>query len=167
MANWFRIYDDHLDESRFRYALDKLTDVGWVWIGILTECCKHRSDTIKWGKEAHELFGFSDRLKVPIPTVNEAVNLLCEIKYVKRMNGHLKVLKWNDKQSDYCTRRQRGDYRKYRRVSDNIGENPKISHRGEERRGDKSRGGPRSSGTAERPCKRNRGRTVFRCQRII
>lgn len=141
MANWFKVYETDMDESRLKYALDKLPETGWVWFGILSECCKHRSDTIRWSDKAHELFGFSDRLKVSIPKVNEAINLLCEIDYISRDNGHIKVLKWNDKQSDYCRRKEAGDYSKngqYPIVSDNIGEYPLEERRGEESRREES-----------------------------
>lgn len=134
MANWFKIYETDLDETRLKYALNKLPEVGWVWIGILSECCKHRSDTIRWSDGEIELFGFSDRLKVSIPKVNEAINMLCEIGYIQKLKGALKVLKWNEKQSEYNHRKQRGDYQ-------NRGDSPIVSDKSiksplEERRGE-------------------------------
>lgn len=136
MANWFKVYETDLDDTRLKYALNKLPEVGWVWMGILSECCKQRSDTIRWSPKEHELFGFSDRLKVSIPKINEAIILLVEIEYVERVEGGLKVPKWPDKQSDYCVRKDRGDYKKngqYRRVSDNIGDSPREEKRGDEK----------------------------------
>ena len=137
MANWFKVYETDLDETRLKYALDKLPEVGWVWMGILSECCKHRSDTIRWSHQHHELFGFSDRLKVSIQKLNEAIKLLHEIEYIVVEGHSLKVLKWKDKQSEYCVRKERGDYR---RVSENIGGSPLEERRGEEKRVEEKRG---------------------------
>lgn len=131
MANWFKIYETDLDEKRLKYALNKLPEVGWVWIGILSECCKHRSDTIRYSQSEIDLFGFSDALKVSIPKINAAVNLLSEIEYIEKGTDFIKVLKWSEKQSEYNSRKVRGDYR---RTSENIGESPLEERRGEERR---------------------------------
>lgn len=137
MANWFKLYETDLDETRMRYAMSQLPEVWPVWTGVLMECCKHRGDTFSWGLEDHELFGFSERLKISIPKVNEAINLLCSIHYIEKSNGTLKVLKWNEKQDDYLARKARGDYEKVRtsrRVSESIGGSPLEERRGEEKK---------------------------------
>jgi hypothetical protein len=133
MANWFKIYETDLDEKRLKFALSKLPEVGWVWIGILSECCKHSSDTIRWSEDEIDIFGFSDAMKVSIPKVNHAIQLLCEISYIEKKDGKLRVIKWNEKQSEYNHRKQRGDYR---RLSDNIGDSPLEERRGEENKGE-------------------------------
>lgn len=150
MANWFKIYETDLDEKRLKYALSKLPEVGWVWIGILSECCKHRSDTIRWSEDEVDIFGFSDAMKVSIPKVNHAVQILCEINYVEKLEGKLRVIKWMEKQSEYNFRKQRGDYR---RVSDKSGESPLEERRGEEirREESESKSTPPSQGFAEAP----------------
>jgi hypothetical protein len=149
MANWFKIYETDLDESRLKYALNKLPEVGWVWIGILSECCKHRSDTIRWSDKLHEVFGFSDRLKVSIPKINEAVNVLVEIEYITVTGDRLKVLKWKEKQSEYNHRKERGDYQ-------SIGESPIVSDKSvksplEERRGEENKGEEKEKKVASLP----------------
>jgi uncharacterized phage protein (TIGR02220 family) len=147
MANWFKLYETDLDETRMRYAMSKLPEVWPVWTGILMECCKHRGDTIKWGKESHELFGFSDRLKISIPIVNQAISLLSEIHYIEKRGDCLRVLKWGEKQDDYLLRKSQGYWQKRREIK-NVTVNHSESHieerrgeeiKGEEKRGDKSK----------------------------
>ena len=148
MANWFKIYETDLDEKRLKYALNKLPEVGWVWIGILSECCKHRSDTIRWSQSEVDIFGFSDAMKVSIPKINHAIKILCEINYIEEIEGKLRVIKWNEKQSEYNHRKQRGDYR---RLSDTIGDSPLEERRGEEIRREESRDVARAPEFAETP----------------
>lgn len=120
MANWFKIHETDLDETRMRYAMSKLPAVWPVWTALLMECCKHKSDTFPWGSDEQELFGFSDRLKISIPVVSQAVGILEETGYIKIEGNSLKVLRWNEKQNDYLIRKKRGDY-------DNRGESPIIA----------------------------------------
>lgn len=150
MANWFKLYETDLDETRMRFALTKLPEVWPVWTAILMECCKHRDANIRWGASDQELFGFADRLKISIPKVNEAINILCSIEYVKKSNGHLNVLKWNEKQDDYLARKSRGywDKRKKSQCFTVKHEKKSVSHieerRGEEKREEKSTPSERS-----------------------
>ncbi len=132
MADWFKFYENDLDETRFQYAIHQLVEVCPVWVGILSECCRHKSDTIRWGNNEIELFGFSQRLNVSVPKVNEAIKLLVDIDYISRGENTLKVLKWSYKQSDYCQRIKRATPNSVRTVSE------QCSLRGEERRVDKS-----------------------------
>lgn len=139
MANWFKFSENDIDEPRLQYAIGELPEVLNVWLLILSECCRHRSGLVKWSQNQYELLGYSRRLNVTVPKINEAIRLLKEILYVEQSADSLKVLKWNDKQGDYLTRKQRGDYanrtankRVYPRVSDIIGESPTEERRGEE-----------------------------------
>ena len=105
MADWFKFYENDLDETRLQYAIAKLPEVVPVWVGILSECCRHKASTISWGKDEIELFGFSRRLNISIPKVNEAVNLLREIRYISTQDDHISVIKWAKKQSEYCQKK--------------------------------------------------------------
>lgn len=131
MADWFKFYENDLDETRLQYAIAKLPEVIPVWVGILSEACRHKSGTVSWGKDEIELFGFSRRLGVTIPKVNEAINLLIEIRYITKQNDQLTVVKWGDKQSEYCQKKAR--------VPSVSGHTP-DSVRLEERRGEEKRG---------------------------
>lgn len=133
MADWFKFYENDLDETRFQYALHQVSEVCSVWVGILSECCRHKSDTIRWGSNEIELFGFSQRLNVSVPKVNEAIKLLIDIDYISKGENTLKVLKWNTKQSDYCSRIKRRGPNSVRTVSE------QCSPRGEESRVDKKK----------------------------
>lgn len=105
MADWFKFYDNDLDDTRLQYAISKLPEVVSVYVGILSECSRHKSATIRWGDNAIELFGFSRRLGISVPKVNEAVNILKEIDYITHSNGHISVTDWDSKQSEYCQRK--------------------------------------------------------------
>lgn len=137
MANWFKIFEVDLDETRMRYALSKLPETWPVWTAILMECCKHRADRFPWGQDEQELFGFSDRLKISIPKVNAAIAILCEIRYTELKYGILIVLKWNEKQDDYLARKSQG-YWANRREAKKVTVNHSESHI-EERRGEEIR----------------------------
>lgn len=102
MADWFKFYENDLDETRLQYAISKLPEVVSVWVGLLSECCRHKSNCISWGADEIELFGFSRRLNISIPKVNEAINLLLEIRYISSTDSHIAVIKWDKKQSEYC-----------------------------------------------------------------
>lgn len=155
MANWFKLYETDLDETRMRFALTKLPEVWPVWTAILMECCKHRDANIPWGASDQELFGFADRLKISIPKVNEAINILCSIEYVKKSNGHLNVLKWNEKQDDYLARKSRGywDKRKKSQCFTVKHEKKSDSHieerRGEEKREEENKEPSNSAGAGD------------------
>lgn len=145
MADWFKFYENDLDEIRLRYAVSKLPEVIPVWVGILSEACRHKSETVSWGSDAIELFGFSSRLNVSIPKVNEAISLLVEIRYITKTDTHITVTKWHEKQSEYCQKRtkrqnQTGDQNPNskpviptmsRQCPDSVGQEER---RGEERR---------------------------------
>ena len=102
MADWFKFYENDLDETRLQYAISKLPEVVSVWVGLLSECCRHKCCNVSWGKDEIELFGFSRRLNISIPKVNEAVNILREIRYIAIEENHISVIKWDKKQSEYC-----------------------------------------------------------------
>lgn len=140
MADWFKFYENDIDETRLQYAIANLPEVLPVWVGILSELCRHKSDTIRWGDNEIELFGFSRRLNISIPKVNEAVNLLVKIDYIERGENTLKVLKWSSKQSEYCQKKDKRNAAQAVEKSDSV---PTVSRqcppRGEERREEKNR----------------------------
>lgn len=105
MADWFKFYENDLDETRLQYAISKLPEVIPVWVGILSEACRHKVGTLSWGSDEIELFGFSRRLGVSIPKVNEAINILAEIRYIAKGEDSITVIKWGEKQSEYCQKR--------------------------------------------------------------
>lgn len=154
MADWFKFYENDLDETRFQYAIHQLVEVCPVWVGILSECCRHKSDTIRWGNNEIELFGFSQRLNVSVPKVDEAIKILVDIDYISRGENTLKVLKWKDKQSDYCQRLNRTTPNSVRTVSE------QCSLRGEERRGDKSTKVQSPNGSLLFECEEQKAETV-------
>ena len=136
MADWFKFYENDLDETRLQYAISKMPEVVSVWVGILSEACRHKQGTISWGDDSIELFGFSRRLGLSMPKVNEGVNLLCEIRYISKSDNFINILKWNEKQSEYCRWKEKKTDAKKESV-------PRVSlecpPRGEERRVDKNR----------------------------
>lgn len=138
MANWFKLFECDLDETRMRYGMSKLPEVWPVWTALLMECCKHKSGIIPWESTEQQLFGFSERLKISIPKVNLAIQTLCEMEYCSIASGQLNVLKWNEKQDDYLHRKSQGYWDK-RKASQCLTVNHGDSHI-EERRGEESKG---------------------------
>lgn len=134
VADWFKFYENDLDETRLQYAISKLPEVIPVWVGILSEACRHKSGTVSWGDDSIELFGFSRRLGISVPKVNEAVVLLCEIRYITRANSHITVTKWDEKQSEYCQKKTR-----LQNQSKTVSGHTPDSVRQEERRGEEKR----------------------------
>lgn len=142
MADWFKFYENDLDEIRLQYAVAQLPEVIPVWVGILSEACRHKSGTVSWGNDEIELFGFSKRLGVSIPKVNEAINVLQKIRYIERGTNTLTIIKWDEKQSEYCQKKtskqnQRGD-KNPMRVGTVSGHSRDIVGQ-EERRGEEKR----------------------------
>jgi hypothetical protein len=143
VADWFKFFENDLDEIRFQWAVHQLSGVCPVWVGILSECCRHKSDTIRWNDSDHEIWGFGNRLNQTPEVVRESVKLLEKIEYVKREGNMLKVLKWKVKQSEYC---QKKDRKNTKDEPENPPKHPESVRtvsgecppRGEERRGEES-----------------------------
>lgn len=130
MADWFKFYENDIDDSRLQYAIDKLPEVLSIWIGLLAECCKHKSQTIPWSHNEVQLFGFSRRLNVNLGKVNLAINLLIEIGFIKRDVDTITVQDWNKKQSEYCQWSQKNtNKRKPKKVSGHSRDGVRLEER--------------------------------------
>lgn len=139
MADWFKFYENDLDETRLQYAIAKLPEVVSVWVRTLSECCRHKSDTFRWGSNI-ELFGFSSRLGITPEKVTRAIELLAEIDYVEIGDNYIKVLKWGAKQSEYCQWKQRHQNNPTPQTRERVRTPSGVSsRRGEENRGDEKR----------------------------
>jgi hypothetical protein len=136
MADWFKFFENGLDEPRLQYAIGQLPEVTPVWVGILSECCRTKSGVITWDDDEAYLMGFSRRLNVSVPKVNEAVNLLKRIRYNEIASGLLTVLKWSTLQSEYMRKKERVKQPVSGQSPDKVGFCPP---RGEERRGEEKR----------------------------
>lgn len=136
MADWFKFYADFFDHPRFQYAIHQLPEVCPVTVLILTEHCRHRSDTISWSGDEVDLLGFSAKINVSAAKINEAVKLLEKIRFIEVSGGAIKFLKWNDLQSEYCRKVKRNKEKLSGHSPDMSGQCPP---RGEERRVDKKR----------------------------
>lgn len=145
MADWFKFYENDLDETRLQYAVSKLPEVIPVWVGILSEACRDKSGTISWRDDEIELFGFSRRLGVSIPKVNEAINILIEIRYITKQDQTITILKWGKKQSEYCQKKKVADHKTGQNDSPKKDSVPTVSRQCpdnvllEERRGEEIR----------------------------
>ena len=137
MADWFKFYNDGLDEPRFQFAISEHSEVTSVWLVILSEASKKRSATITWRDQDFELFGFARKINVSVPILNECINLLERIGYITRTPGEIRVEGWDARQSDYAKGLAKGYYKA---TSKTLASNSLVSTiRGEERRGDKKR----------------------------
>lgn len=150
MADWFKFYENDIDEMRMQWAIGEHREVISVWIVLLSEACRHKDGTLSGYSQDFELFGISKRINVSVPIINECINLLLKINYLEKLSdGSLKIRKWEDKQSEYCQKKTRlqnqsGDnhHTKLPKKTDIVpivsGQCPE-SVRQEERRGDKIR----------------------------
>jgi len=103
MANWFKMYENGLDEPRMKYAIQKNPNTVAVWIWILTECCRNRSDQFDYSKFVQ--FGASQTINMPESDVVSVIDILHEIGYIVLSDDSIKVPKWNERQSEYCRKK--------------------------------------------------------------
>lgn len=148
MADWFKFFENGLDEPRLQYAIGQLCEVTPVWVGILSECCRTKSGQIAWDDDEAYLMGFSRRLNVSVGKVNEAVNLLKRIRYIEVESGTLTVLKWKDLQSEYMRKKERTKPPVSGHSPEGVGLCPP---RGEEKRVEDRRGEERNGHSVELP----------------
>lgn len=138
MADWFKFYVDGLDEPRFRYAMRSMVEVCPVWLVILSECGRTKSDTIEWSGDEVDLLGWSEKATVSPAKLNEAINLLAKIRYITITENHITVRKWNDLQSDYCRKFASKKPKIVRQSPTKSDKVPLEERRGEEIREDKN-----------------------------
>ena len=138
MADWFKFFNDDLDSKELQYALSEQPLVAGVWLAILSEASKKRSQTIPWSDSDFELIGFARKVNVSPPIFNQCLGLLERVGLIKRSGQSMEVLTWERVQSDYAKGLAKGYYEK---TSKTLASNSVVSTvRGEERRGDENRG---------------------------
>lgn len=142
MADWFRFYNDGLDEPRFQFAISEQPLVTSVWLVILSEASKKRCSKITWRDADFELLGFARKVNVSAPIFNQCVGLLERIGYIKREEGSITIPGWEQLQSNYARGVDRGYYKDTNKTL--VSKSLDTSVRGEERRGDKSRKGTKA-----------------------
>jgi len=131
MADWFKMYENGIDEGRFKYALAKNPLALNVWVWVLSECCRCKSDTIDGGK--FDVFGAHQKLNIPEESIQKCLDLLADVSYISLQDNKITVLKWNKRQSDYCRRQSAQCADSVRTVSE------QSLTRGEEKRGEEKR----------------------------
>lgn len=124
MADWFKFYNDGLDSKGMQFAMAEQPLVTSVWLVIMSEASKNRSNKIKWADEDFELIGFARRINVTVPQFNQSITLLERIKYITREGGFIVVHGWDKLQSDYARGVDRGYYKK---TSDTLASNSLVS----------------------------------------
>lgn len=117
MADWFKFYNDSIDEPRLQWAVSEQAEVLPVWVLILSECSKHYSGTLSWRDKDYELLGYARKINVSPAKLNSALLLLVRIEYLEKTENHIKVLKWNEMQSIYCQRKVSESVHSVRTVS--------------------------------------------------
>lgn len=138
MADWFKFFNDTLDDPKFQYAISEHHQVTSVFLLILSEASKKRSASIPWKDQDFELFGYSRKINVTVPILNECLNLLTRIGYINKDGSSITVMSWDSMQSDYCKGLNKGYYLD---STKKLASNSEVSTaRGEERRGVKRRG---------------------------
>ena len=131
MSDWFKMYENGLDEARIKYAIQQAPEVIPVWVWVLSECCRKKTDTIKINK--YVIFGGGQTINVSPDLFSAALELLGEIEYISlEMDSRLTVLKWSERQSEYCRKKIKNG-----QGTDNV---HLEERRGEEKRREKSKG---------------------------
>lgn len=135
MADWFKFFNDTLDDPKFQYAISEHQQVTSVFLLILSEASKNRNSSIPWRDQDFELFGFARKINVTVPILNECLNLLTRIGYINKDGSSITVMAWDSMQSDYCRGIRKGYYVD---STKKLASNSEVSTpRGEERRGEK------------------------------
>lgn len=107
MADWFKFYENDLDDERLQWAMTEQPHVAIVYIRLMSRCCRDKVRTLSWKDEELELFSLAGILHISIPIVNQCIGLLKRIGYIEIANGECNLLHWNDRQSEYCKKRER------------------------------------------------------------
>lgn len=150
MADWFKFYENDIDEMRLQWAIGEAAEVLPVWVALLSEACRHKDGTLSGYCEDFELFALAKRINISVPKVNQSIVLLVKIKYLQRMDDKtLFIRKWDEKQSEYCQRKTRlqnqtgpDHHTKRTKKTDivpTVSEHSPDSVRQEERRGEENR----------------------------
>ena len=112
LADWFKFYENGLDEDRLQWAMTEHREVLDVWLRILSGCCRTKSDSIGWTGSDDELLGMAHKLHTSIGKVNECIKLLARIRYIEMTETRITVRKWTEMQSDYMRRKQKRNVKK-------------------------------------------------------
>ena len=124
MADWFKMYEDGLNEERLLSVMVDEPLVLGIWVWVLTQCCKDKSDTFDMSDRIKS--GAIRKLNVSLDTFDTAMNLLNEIGYIYLGDEQVTVPQWDTRQSDYIKRSVRTP-------------TVQCSSRGEKSRGEKRR----------------------------
>lgn len=111
MADWFKFFNDGLEEPRFQFAISEQPLVASVWLVILSEASKKRSCKITWRDQDFELFGYARKINISVPVLNQCIGILERIGYISRKNGFIEVPGWELLQSDYAKGLSKGYYK--------------------------------------------------------
>jgi hypothetical protein len=138
VADWFKFYNDGLDSKGMQFAISEQPLVTSVWLVIMSEASKNRSNKIKWQDEDFELIGFARKVNISVPVFNQSIGLLERIKYITRQDGFIIIHGWDRLQSDYARGLDKGYYKK---TSKRLVSKSEVSTaRGEEKRGEEKKG---------------------------
>lgn len=137
MADWFKFYNDGLDEPRIQFAISEHPSVVSVWLLILSEASKKRSGKITWRNQDFELFGYARKINVSVPVLNSCIELLTRIEYIKVDGDTIEIPEWERRQSDYSKGIDKGYFKKTSKL---LASNSEVSTaRREEKREEEKR----------------------------
>jgi len=130
MSDWFKMYENGLDEPRMKYAINKTSDVTPVWIWVLSECCRNKSDSFCYNEFVR--FGASQTINISEDDFAYAIEILGKIEYLSLQDDEIVVPKWDERQSEYC--RKKGYRKESGQGTDNV---PLDKRRKEKKRAEK------------------------------
>lgn len=106
MSSWFKFSDQDLASRQFQYCLKKQPASIIVYLWCLSECSHKRKDSFPWTNNAIDIDGVASGIHMEFEQVKSALGLLCDAKLIEISKKELRVINWNEHQSEYLSRKE-------------------------------------------------------------
>jgi hypothetical protein len=107
MANWFKVYETDLDDSKFQLLVDENPTVIPVWFWILTECAKFKDGVIEFKFEPRYFRMIGKKINQDSACISEALNALHKDGFIILGENSIELMGWESRQSEFM-RKQKG-----------------------------------------------------------
>ncbi len=105
MSTWFKFYPRDLNSPRFQYCQKKQPSVVGIYLWCLCCCAEEGSDSFPWLNTAVEFDGLASTLHISYEESQSGIGLLIDAKLIALDKVGIKVVGWQEHQSDYMGRR--------------------------------------------------------------
>jgi len=107
MANWFKVYETDLDDSKFQLLVDENPTVISVWFWILTECAKFKDGVIDFKFEPRYFRMIGKKINQDSACISDALNALHKDGFIILGENSIELMGWESRQSEFM-RKQKG-----------------------------------------------------------